>query len=327
MTLQIGIVGTGWFSGVHADIIAKMDGVKLQAVCGTSQDKAERMALRYGAAGYDNVVQMLDAEHLDAVYICVPPMAHGEIETQLIQRGIPYLVEKPIGLDTELPRSILKQVNEAKLLTSVGYHFRYQQNAIRLKDSLGGHKTGIVLGRWMDSMPGVPWWRQQGGSGGQFIEQTTHMVDMLRFVAGEVEEVYALYGNRIKHEQAEGVEVADVGTVTLKLSSGVVANISNTCIMPDGSGLSQNGLTFYTDQGILDWNSQRLRITEPGVKTDYAESGSPYVRETEAFIHALRTGDRSRILSDYADAVKTQTVTCAALESATSGKPVRITTS
>lgn len=324
MTLRIGLIGTGWFSGVHADNLAAMDGVKLTAVCGTSLEKADRMARRYGAEGYEDLDAMLDVGPLDAVYICVPPMAHGEIEMKLIERGIPFLVEKPLGLDTSLPEQILARVRETGLLTSVGYHFRYQHNAARLKEELSNHTTGMVLGRWMDSMPGVSWWRRQSGSGGQFIEQTTHMVDMLRYTAGEVEEVYALYGDRVKRSQVDGVEVADVGTVTLRLASGVVANISNTCVLPEGGGLSQTGLTFYTDRGIVDWNPQRLQLAAPGVKTEYAEQGSPYVRETEAFLHALRTGDRSRILSSYEDACRTQAVTCAALASASTGKPVRL---
>lgn len=324
MTLQIGIIGTGWFSRVHADILAAAEDVRVRAFLGTSKEKGERMAAAYGAAGYGDLRDMLDAEQLDAVYVCVPPMSHGDIEEELISRRIPFLVEKPLGIDQELPRRISSAIQEAGLITSVGYHFRYQSSMDKLKELLQGQKAGMALGRWMDSMPGVSWWRRQDGSGGQFIEQTTHVVDLLRYTAGEVEEVYALYGSRIKHEQVEGVEVADVGTVTLKMASGLVANISNTCVLPEGAGLSQTGLTFYTDQGVLDWNPQRLRASRPGEQTEYLERANPYVQETEAFLHALRTGDGSRIKSNYADAFRTQAVTCAALESAATGMPVRI---
>jgi len=324
MTLQIGIIGTGWFSKMHADLLAAAEGVKVRAFLGTSKEKAEHAAMPYGAAGYGDLTEMLETERLDAAYICVPPMAHGAIERELIGRRIPFLVEKPLGLDTELPRSIMAGVKEAGLTTAVGYHFRYQSNIDRMRDLLQGQNTGMVLGRWMDSMPGVSWWRKQNGSGGQFIEQATHLADLLRYLAGEVEEVYALYGNRVKHKQEDGVEVADVGTVTLKLESGLIANISNTCVLPAGTEADGVGLAFYTDQGVLDWNPRRLCRMQPGERTEYFESTNPYQKETEAFLHALRTGDRSRIRSDYADAFKTQAVTCAALESASTGKPVRV---
>lgn len=323
MDLNIGIVGTGWFSKVHGDILTAMDGVRIAAVCGTSQAKADSLAMRYpGAKGFANVTEMLDACELDGVYICVPPHAHGDIEEELINRGIPFLVEKPLGAELETPKRILDSLNRKPLIHSVGYHFRYKDTIQKLKGSLEGRTVGMALGAWMGDMPQVEWWRRQEGSGGQFIEQTTHIVDLLRYTAGEVEEVYATYANRVVHNRYENVTVADVGTVTMKLSSGAIANISNTCVLPGGVG--EVGLRLYTDEGILDWNPDRLEVAGTGEKCTYMISDNPYEKESEAFIHALRTGDTSGILSDYADAVKTQRVTCAALESAASGKAVAI---
>lgn len=323
MTLNIGIVGTGWFSKVHGDILAETEGVRVAATCGTSIEKANSLASRYpGAKGFDNLTAMLDSERLDAVYLCVPPMAHEGIETELIARGIPFLVEKPLGVDLDGPNKILEQLCRKPVITSVGYHFRYKQSALHLKELLEGQTIGMALGAWMGSMPGVGWWRRQEGSGGQFIEQTTHLVDLLRYVAGEVEEVYAAYGNRIVHEQHEGVTVPDIGTVTLKLSSGAIANISNTCVLPGAVG--EVGLSFYTEQGILAWDPDKFEIKNNGVSTSYSSTDNPYVAETLAFLHAVRTGDASRIRSDYADAVRTQAVTCAALESSLTGQSVRI---
>ncbi len=325
MELQIGIVGTGWFSKVHGDILAALDGVKVAAVCGTSLPKAESLASRYeGSKGYDNLADMLDGTKLDAVYLCIPPHAHGTIEAELIDRGIPFLVEKPLGAELETPLDIYSrlQASSKPLIHSVGYHFRYKAQTIKLKELLEGKTVGMALGCWMGDMPQVAWWREQSGSGGQFIEQTTHIVDLLRYTAGEVEEVYASYANRVVHEQYEGVSVADVGTVTLKLKSGAVANISNTCVLPAGVG--EVGLSLYTDQGILSWSPDLLGVSLSGEKSTFRIEDNPYRAENEAFIHALRTGDTSGIHSDYGDALKTQRVTWAALESARTGKPVQI---
>jgi myo-inositol 2-dehydrogenase/D-chiro-inositol 1-dehydrogenase len=322
MTLNIGIVGTGWFSKVHADLLSGMEDVKLQAVCGSSRQKGEDMASAYGAEGYGEITQMLDAHKLDAVYICVPPQSHGAIERALIRREIPFFVEKPLGSSTEIPASLLQDIKEHGLLTSVGYHFRYQENIARLKQLLSGDKVGMIVGQWMGGMPGAAWWRDQEQSGGQFTEQTTHIVDLLRYLGGEVTEVYGMFGNRIVHELHEGVTVADVGTVSLKLDNGIVANISNTCVLPGEVG--QVGLSFYNDKGLLDWNPDRLMEVRSGDSKEYANSGNPYAAESEAFLHAVRTGDRSRILSDYEDGYKTLKVTCAAYESAKSGLPVKL---
>lgn len=322
MALHIGIIGTGWFSKVHGDILAGMDGVQIKAVSGTSAAKAQALADRYpGASGFGNLTDMLDAQKLDAVYICVPPMAHGEIEGQLIERGIPFFVEKPLAAELDTPLAILDKLRSQPLIHAVGYHLRYTESVRRLKDILNGQTIGMALGTWMGDMPQVAWWRDLQGSGGQFVEQTTHIVDLLRYTAGEIEEVYAAFGSRLMHQVHDHVTVPDVGTVTMKLKSGAVATISNTCLLPGGVG--EVGLQLYTDLGILDWQPKQLEVTAPDQKTTYRMQDNPYAAETEAFIHALRTGDTSGILSDYADAVETQRVTCAALESATTGRPVK----
>lgn len=326
MTLQIGIIGTGWFSKVHADILARMEGVRVASVCGTTLEKAEAMASVYDAVGYGELEHMLDGEKLDAVYICVPPMSHGSIESELNRRGIPFLVEKPLSTGMDVPRQVLDQVQKSGLLTSVGYHFRYQEAAQVLQQAMKEQTVGMALGRWMGGMPGVAWWRRQDGSGGQFVEQTTHIIDLLRYCAGEVTEVYAVAAQRSMHEKHEHVTVADVANVTLKLESGAIASIANTCLLPDGEGGA--GLQFYTDAGVWDWTPERLLLPSAA---SHAMAGleipaghNPYERENEAFIHALRTGDRSRILSDYADACRTQEITTAALASADSGLPVQL---
>lgn len=322
MTIKIAMFGTGWFSKMHAEMLSGMDGVAVTAFAGTSLEKAELAAGKYGtAAGYADTEQMLDKEKPDAAYICVPPFAHGDIERQLIERGIPFLVEKPLGTDMDTPRSIGQAVKEAGLITSAGYHFRYTDAAARAAGILKERKAEMAVGCWMGDMPLVSWWRRQEKSGGQFMEQTTHIVDLLRFLMGEVDEVYAAFAHRAMQEKHEGVTVHDVGTVTLKLTSGAVASISNTCILPESEEV---GLTVYTEQGTLDVQPDRLIVREKGRQTEYRNEANPYRRESEAFLHAVRTGDASGILSSYEDAVKTMEITCAALWSAETGKPVRL---
>ncbi|MBD8071446.1 Gfo/Idh/MocA family protein [Bacillus sp. PS06] len=323
MTLKIGMVGTGYFSKLHCGILTTFKEVQLTAVCGTSKEKATIFASEYNnVSGYDNLTEMLDAEQLDAVYICVPPMAHGEIELELVKRNIPFFVEKPLGADLLTPSTILKELERKTLITSVGYHFRYKESVQMLKATLQEQQLGMVLGQWSGGMPMVSWWRNQDGSGGQFIEQTTHMVDLLRYVCGEIDEVFAYYGNQIMHKKVDAVTVSDVGTVNMKLSSGAVANISNTCILP--SGVGRTGLTFYTDQGIIDFAPDKLTIQTPNGKVEHLDKSNPYIIENEAFIHALLTGDSSRILSSYQDAYKTQIATVGALYSTENGTPTKL---
>jgi myo-inositol 2-dehydrogenase / D-chiro-inositol 1-dehydrogenase len=317
--MKIGIIGTGWFAKTHAAILAEMEAVEVSAFCGTSIEKAEKEARNWSnAKGYTNVEEMLDKQKLDAVYICVPPMAHGAIEFALIERNMPFFVEKPLGID-EQPLEIVKKIEEKGLITSVGYHWRYKETAQRALSLLQDRKVGLALGYWMGNMPMVPWWRNQKTSGGQFVEQTTHIVDLLRFLCGDITEVYAAYSSNIMKEKVEGTTVSDVGSVTMKLKNGMVATISNTCILPDSG---KTGLDLYTDEGVLEIGNERLREVNGNQILEYKEQVNPYITENKIFLNAVKTGNPSQILSSYKDSVKTHQVTMAANQSAKSGHPI-----
>jgi myo-inositol 2-dehydrogenase / D-chiro-inositol 1-dehydrogenase len=323
--LRIGIAGTGWFADKHARILSKMDGVTVSGVCGTSLKKAESFQQQFPSAkAYGSIHDMLDGSKLDAAYICVPPFAHGEIELALAERGIPFLVEKPLAVDLETPRTILDAVKANRVVTSVGYHLRYMEGAALAKNLLGNRTIGMSLGWWMGTMPGVYWWRQADLSGGQIVEQTTHIIDLLRYLAGEVTEVYAAFSNQIMHTKESGIGVPDVGTMSLRLQNGSIASISNTCALPAGH---RAALHLYTDTGVLEIDRTGVKDVLDGVTTEYLNRLDPYEAEARAFLHAVRTGDTSGILSSYEDAFRTQQVTVAAVQSAKTGLPVQITDS
>jgi myo-inositol 2-dehydrogenase / D-chiro-inositol 1-dehydrogenase len=319
--LKVGIIGTGWFSKTHSRILAEISGVDVTAFCGTNLEKAESAAKEWSSAkGYTNVEEMLDQQKLDAVYICVPPMAHGEIEHALIKRNIPFFVEKPLGIKAE-PFEIARKIEEKALITSVGYQWRYKDTTEKAMSFLQNRRTGMAMGYWMGTMPMVPWWRDVNQSGGQMLEQTTHIIDLLRYLCGEINEVYAAYGKQVMADKVEGTTVPDVGSVILKLNNGLVANISNTCILPESNKV---GLEIYTDKGVLALCMDSLKDTCGKRVSEFKDQQNPYIIESSIFIDAVRTGDSSKILSPYHDAVKTHRVTTAAAESALTGKPITL---
>jgi myo-inositol 2-dehydrogenase/D-chiro-inositol 1-dehydrogenase len=322
MSIKLGFIGSGGIANHHVKNLVQMEGVELTAFYDLDIQRAQNTASEHqGAKAFSNLDEMLDNTRLDGVYVCVPPMAHGDIEHKLVERGIPFLVEKPLAINREIPLAIHEGIKAKKLITSVGYHWRYNESAGLAKRLLADSKPGMALGYWMGGMPMVPWWRVQAGSGGQFLEQTTHIVDLLRYLCGEVREVYAAYALQVMGEQVEGTNVPDVGSVTMKLANGMVATISNTCLLPIGHHV---GLDIYTDKGVLELRSDALReLTSAGVQS-HPNIANPYFIEDEAFIYALRTGDTSRILSDYEDSLRTHEITMAANESAVSGKPISL---
>ncbi|MGP4039326.1 Gfo/Idh/MocA family protein [Gracilibacillus sp. D59] len=298
--IRVGFIGTGGFTKHHVEILQEIENVKVVGFVGSSQEKAEHFAEKYyETTGYQNLETMLAHEQLDAVYICVPPMAHENYEEILMEHDIPFLVEKPLGVDENKVRQVRQKVIEKNHLTAVGYHFRYADTVKRFQEMLEEADIGAVMAKWMGSMPGVYWWKNQEQSGGQFNEQTTHLVDLIRFLFGEVKSVYAQESNVVTAKKDASITVADVGLFTLTLENGLLVQISNTSVLPGGTG--EVGIKAYTDQGILDWQMGHIESKTPAKSEKYIARQNPYKKENEAFLHAVKTGDRSKILSSYED--------------------------
>lgn len=320
--MHIAIIGTGWFANEHVKLLTKQKDVTIVAIVASHIDKAALFAKQLpDAKPYATIDDAIHATRIDAAYICTPPFARGAIEESLIAANIPFLVEKPLSVDEQLPEALAQKIKERKLITSVGYHFRYSDAAERMRDIMQNRTLAMGIGYWMGNAPGGTWWRKQSRSGGQFVEQTTHIVDVLRYVAGEVVEVYAAYGQQLLHEEDANADVSDIGSVTLKLESGSIATISNTCIVSAGYDV---GLHLYTTTGKLELSMSQLKDIQAHQTTEYKNMTNPYERETEIFLQAVRTQDDSAIRSTYADALKTHRVTMAANQSALTGLPIKL---
>ena len=294
VTIKIGMVGTGGFSKKHADILTEMNHVRVVAVCGTSEEKAKRFAEQYdGMKGYRDFYEMLNNETLDGVFLCVPPMAHREMELTLVERGIPFFVE----ITTAVPGKVVEALEKTPLITAVGYRFRYLESIQYLKSILEDHTVGIVTGRWMGSMPEVGWWRNQVLSSGQLNEQATHIADVLRYLLGEGEEVNTFEAQRVMNQQKENVTVADVGTVNIRFTSGIIANIVNTCVLTEG--LDDVGFTMYTDSAVIDWTPKALTIKTGKAEDVVVDQQDPFQQEDLIFVQAIKPGSEAQILSTY----------------------------
>jgi predicted dehydrogenase len=311
MPIQIGFVGTGGIANTHFDALSQLPEAQPVAFCDIDSERAERAAARFGGRAYTDWRTMLDAESLDALYICLPPHGHDGVEIAAAERGIHLFVEKPVARDLDYARRVEKAIQRAGVMSMVGYHFRYYGAIERAKERLHGLPVLMVKGAWDGGMPGVPWWRQHALSGGQLVEQTTHIFDLARYLVGEIVEVFTFSQNNpaLLHHPNGDVNVADV--VCLKFENGAVGVITDT------NGLhapGEVGLKVYTPERIVEVSWGRMVETEANRKEEYFSRDNPYLRESEAFLTAIRTGDRSLIRSDYSDGVRTLAVTLAADE-------------
>jgi predicted dehydrogenase len=262
---------------------------------------------------------MLDGQELDAAYVCVPPHAHGGIELALIERRIPFFLEKPLGNERGTPRRILEALEGRDLITSVGYMMRYHETAQRVRELLARQQPVVARGAWLGGIPGVHWWRRKDRSGGQIVEQSTHIYDLARYLFGEVESVFCV-GRRGLVTDVEGYDVEDASVCVLRFEDGLVCEISSSCAV----GRKEVSLEVFTGEARAKLTGGALELTlETAEETrQMASTDDVFLKEDRAFVDAVLGGDASAIRSPYADAFRTQMVTCAANESMESGQPV-----
>ncbi len=320
MAVKIGFIGCGGIANAHMNSLAQVADARMVGFMDVVADRAKAAADKHGGKAYDDFQKMLDAEQPDACYVCLPPHVHGEQELACVERGIPFLVEKPIARTMETVRAIEAGVSQAGLLTSVGYHWRYYDTTATARRLLADRAVGMVLGYWMGGLPGVHWWRVYNESGGQLHEQTTHIFDLARYLCGEVKRVYAFTALRALQD-VEDLDVADVGTVGLEFESGAIGTVSNTCMLPMGYTV---GLHVICRDMIIETSGGHLAVrTKDGVRNaDSLTNANLEVNRT--FIAAVQSKDSSQIRSPYADGVKSTAVSLAALQSAETGEPVTV---
>ena len=123
---RIGFVGAGGVALRHARHLTDIPDVEILAVTDPDGSAACEFADMTGSLAVSGVGALLDTS-VDAVYVCVPPHAHGYIEEQIIAAGVALFVEKPLGIDVCTARRIADLAGERGVLSAVGHHWRYSE--------------------------------------------------------------------------------------------------------------------------------------------------------------------------------------------------------
>jgi myo-inositol 2-dehydrogenase/D-chiro-inositol 1-dehydrogenase len=316
VTIRIGLVGAGFIAGRHLDSLACIDGVTVAGVADPRTERAEVLAARSGATPYPAWEVMLDAEALDALYVCVPPYAHGPVEEAALDRGLPLFVEKPLAADLATAERLADRVVEAGVVTAVGYHWRYLDTLEQARELLAAAPARMVLGAWLDKAPRVDWWARAAGSGGQTVEQVTHLFDVARVLVGEVEDGWAV-GSRSPDGPGD---ILDVCTAALRFGTGAVGSFANSCLLPRGVRI---GIELVAP-GLRLWLTEHELTVDDrdGERTTTAQV-DPFPAEDRAFVAAVR-GNGEDVRCSYAEALRTHRLATAVAAAAPDGGPVRL---
>lgn len=327
--LALAIVGTGGIAKAHRKNLAALGGNKVVAVADVDADNLKEAAETLDARPYADFNEMFAKEQaLDALILCTPPTVRRDVIAAACDRGIPVFCEKPPARTDGDARQIVELVEKSGNIVSVGFMYRYLPAVEYIKSLIAKEKLNTVQGTFLcnpaltRAIPG--WFFIKDKSGGHVVDQAIHVMDLIRFIAGDVCEVHTL-GNNVVCPKASDFTVEDTSSTAMRFASGASGTHVHSWAYRKFVGeITLTGAEFRLTLRLNDFVQGWIGSEEINEKFDPAPTGDCHYWEMEVFLAAVRAGDASSIRSPYADAAKTLATVNAMNQSIDEGSPVRL---
>lgn len=321
--MRLGFIGLGHITqNAHLPPLAQMaesGEVVLQAFCDANGDTAQEQAQKWGAkAVYTDHHEMFDKEDLDAVYLCIPPTLHTDAELIAAEKGIALFVEKPQTLDVLQAVRYCDAIDRAGIVSQVGFMSRYYPSSDKVCELLEKRAPRHAQVQLFYSGKHIRLWTSRMElCGGSFVENTIHMVDLLRFFLGDIEATSAFYFYRKSGEGPEPINMPHVYNVNYCFTNGVVGNATTSRVLTNAN-YSRREVVVVADDALIEWSGQRVALNGETV-AEWAERQNPFAVQAKAFVAAVRKGDPKAVRSPYRDALNSLAAVLGANASAERG--------
>jgi predicted dehydrogenase len=309
----------------------------LTAFCDTDRSRAAGFARQYGAGDaqvFEDHHEMFKSASFDLLVIVLPPFAHTDEVSLAAERGIHLLIEKPIALSGELAWQMVAEAERSGIRTQVGFMYRFGAAIQRLKDLVASGeagKIGLLRAGYFCNHLHAPWWRYKDKAGGQVFEQAIHLVDLMRYLDGEVESVFSLQRNLFHQDVPGGYTVEDVSGTVLNFRNGAIGTLTaSNFAIPwkwtwDLKVIAQKLVADLADSNHASFTFTAL--PDPQWDTVFPQENvssdqDDYLEELLDLEQAIRTGGPTR--TPLREGARTLDVVLAAARSAESGLPEKV---
>jgi len=287
--LRVALLGCGGIAGRHAGaVVALGHTMELVGCCGRDLARTESFTTLHGGVGFVDLDRLIDSVAPDLLIATLPPYARsGEIE-HAAARGVHLLVEKPIALDMAAANRMVAAVEAAGVVGANGFMYRFGDAIGRWRASETG-PVGIYAGAYHCNALHAPWWREGAKSGGQIIEQVIHQIDLIRYLVGEPDTVYARRSD-LFHHAVPGYDIEDVSAILFGWNDGRIAtlNASNIAV----PGVWHKEWAIYAEKMVgrfSSWNEAVLTPTVDGAASETIAGGTnPFVAQLADVAAAIR---------------------------------------
>jgi len=254
--VRVAVVGTGVWGEQHARVFSTRSDAVLVAVVGRDRSRTTARAEAYGTRPYTDVGEMIAAEQPDLVTVCLPNEAHFEPTLDLVRRGVPLLVEKPLVFDSGEAAMLITEAAERDLFFAINFNHRYAEAVQRAKRAISEGRLGeIVFATWR--FGGEPNFGTHPHA--NLIETQCHGLDMLEYLVGPIASVTAQMTDKVHPGTYTTLAVA------LEFASGAVGTMlgsyDSSYAYPGAHHLEVNGTL---GRALVEDTVARLTISRAG---------------------------------------------------------------
>ncbi|RAK16881.1 myo-inositol 2-dehydrogenase/D-chiro-inositol 1-dehydrogenase [Anoxybacillus vitaminiphilus] len=219
--VKVGILGAGGIAKVHTSILKKDKRVEIIGVADISEERAVALANEIGEAKAVRSLEDLFELGVDAVYVTTPNTLHVEPVLKCLQNNIHVFSEKPMATSLKEAEEIKKAAERSKAVYNLGMNRRYASVYKRVKQLIAsGEVTPYLAHIKMNrgELLNPPWTADPKVTGGFLYETPFHLMDMCRYLFGEVQTVYC--------EGRQNISDAEMDTFAIMMTfkSGTIAN-------------------------------------------------------------------------------------------------------
>lgn len=262
--IRFGIVGCGSIGPTHAGALKQLaDDAEIVAVADLIPERAKKVADQFGVGTiYSTDEQIIADKGVDVVIFATPSGMHADQAVKAMKAGKHVIVEKPMDVSlAACDRMIAAEKETGKKLAIISQH-RWDHASIFVRDAIKSGKLGKIIFVEMN----VKWWRTQQyydsgdwrgtwkyDGGGALMNQGVHTVDLMQWLAGPVESLFA----RTATGGHERIEVEDLAVATLKFKNGAIGTLTATTAAYNGQPAR---LDIYGTEGSAIIEGDRLKL-------------------------------------------------------------------
>jgi predicted dehydrogenase len=331
---RIGVIGLG-FGLQHVRTLVNLPDARLVAVADRKpQNDVFAVAARYGVTAYEDGVEMLERETLDAVSICVGPHTREPLFAVAARKGVALFVEKPWAANVAQAQQLAELCARNPAPTMTAFSFRFHPVVARLRELLDGELgagwllSGEYVFGWLPAADG--WlWKPEGG-GGFFNENSCHLLDVVCHLLGEPVAVMA------EASTPQETPSENAASVVIRFADGATASLTLGGVGAGGGAFRDYPrLRIFTAGGEAELRGQdhiwtTLRWTRRGegelrelLRDPEALGDTRYSAAFRHFFACLRRGEKPAATIE--DGVRCVRLAMAIYESARTGQRIKLT--